>query len=87
MSGRLADHYGARPFTVGGMVIAAIGLLALTVLPANFVYWEFALIIFVVTCGSRWFAVDIQNGAVRPYQVGGIPARWTFSLIRNLGRR
>ncbi|HTU97535.1 MAG TPA: MFS transporter [Solirubrobacteraceae bacterium] len=62
MSGRLADRYGARPFTVGGMVMSAIGLLLLTVLPANFVYWEFALIIFVIGFAMGLFAAPNQTG-------------------------
>src|ERR1700756_4312124 len=27
VSGRLADHYGARPFTTGGTIVSALGLL------------------------------------------------------------
>jgi len=61
-SGRLADHYGARPFTVGGMIISAIGLVLLTVLPVTFLYWEFALVIFVIGFGMGLFAAPNQTG-------------------------
>ncbi len=62
MSGRLADRYGARPFTFGGMIISAIGLVLLTVLPVNFVYWEFALVIFVIGFAMGLFAAPNQTG-------------------------
>jgi MFS family permease len=62
MSGRLADHYGARPFTLGGMVLSAIGLLALCVLPVDFSYWTFGLVIFVIGFAMGLFAAPNQTG-------------------------
>ncbi|HEX4009143.1 MAG TPA: MFS transporter [Solirubrobacteraceae bacterium] len=62
VAGRLADHYGARPFTVGGMIISAIGLLLLTVLPVNFVYWQFALVILIIGFAMGLFAAPNQTG-------------------------
>ena len=40
--GRLADHFGARPFATGGMIASAIGFLLLIALPIDFPYWPSA---------------------------------------------
>jgi len=62
LSGRLADHYGARPFTFGGMILSAAGLLALCVLPVDFTYWVFGLIIFIIGLAMGLFAAPNQTG-------------------------
>ena len=62
ISGRLADHYGARPFTLGGMILSAIGLLLLVVLPVDFTYWMFGLVIFVIGFAMGLFAAPNQTG-------------------------
>lgn len=46
VSGKLSDRFGARPFATGGMLLAALTFLALLIVPANFSYPLFALIIF-----------------------------------------
>lgn len=45
LSGYLSDKYGARPFATGGMVLAAISFGLMALLPVNFPYWAFALIL------------------------------------------
>jgi MFS family permease len=62
ISGRLADHYGARPFTTGGMIVSAIGLLLLVALPVNFTYWMFGLVIFIIGFAMGLFAAPNQTG-------------------------
>ncbi len=47
LSGYLSDRFGARPFATGGMLIAAINFILLTLLPVNFPYPLFGAIIFV----------------------------------------
>ena len=47
ISGILSDRFGARPFTTGGMVGSAICFGLLELLPIDFSYWVFALILFV----------------------------------------
>ncbi len=47
ISGILSDHFGARPFATGGMVIAAASFALLEVLPANFSYIWFALLLLL----------------------------------------
>src|SRR5881394_2370948 len=41
-SGWLSDHFGARPFATGGMLVAALSFALLIVLPVNFAYPWFA---------------------------------------------
>jgi MFS family permease len=44
--GRLSDRFGARYFSTGGMILAAISFVLLIFLPVNFPYLLFALLIF-----------------------------------------
>ncbi len=61
-SGWLSDRYGARPFATGGMVIAAISFLLLQLLPVNFTYWQFALILLLNGIGMGLFASPNRAG-------------------------
>ncbi len=56
VSGYLSDHFGARPFTTGGMGVAAIAFVLLTLLPADFSYPTFAILLFTVGVGMGLFA-------------------------------
>jgi MFS family permease len=55
LSGILSDHFGAKPFTIGGALVAAVTFLALAFLPVNFSYWEFALLVAVNGMGTGLF--------------------------------
>ena len=46
ISGALSDRYGPRPFATAGLLLAACAFTGLMLLPVNFPYWLFALIIF-----------------------------------------
>ena len=56
LSGWLSDHFGARGFATGGMVIAAISFIWLGALPVNFSYPLFAIALFVNGFGMGMFA-------------------------------
>jgi MFS family permease len=56
LSGILSDRYGARPFATGGLLVAACCFTGLLLLPINFSYWVFALLIFGNGIGSGLFA-------------------------------
>ena len=56
VSGVLSDRYGPRPFATAGLVLAAAAFTGLMLLPVNFSYWLFALIIFFNGVGSGLFA-------------------------------
>jgi MFS family permease len=61
-AGRLADLFGARPFTTGGMILAAISFLLLISLPVSFPYWTFALVIFLNGVAMGLFSAPNQTG-------------------------
>ncbi len=56
VSGRLSDRFGARPFATGGLLVAAVCFTGLMLLPIDFPYWMFALLIFGNGVGSGLFA-------------------------------
>jgi MFS family permease len=62
ISGRLADRFGARPFTTGGMIASAIGFLLLIAIPINFSYWEFAVVILLIGAAMGLFAAPNLTG-------------------------
>jgi EmrB/QacA subfamily drug resistance transporter len=47
LSGRLSDRYGARYFATIAMILTAVGFFLLLLLPVNFKYPMFALVIFL----------------------------------------
>src|SRR5260370_38409745 len=55
-SGWLSDRFGARPFATGGMVVAARSFVLLELLPVNFEYWQFALVLLMNGIGMGLFA-------------------------------
>ncbi|HEY1368536.1 MAG TPA: MFS transporter [Gaiellaceae bacterium] len=72
-SGWLSDHFGARPFATGGMVLAAASFVLLIVLPVDFSYIWFALILLLQGVGMGLFASPNSAGvmnALPPSQRG-----------------
>src|SRR6266545_392695 len=62
LSGWLSDRYGARPFATGGMVIAALAFGLLELLPADFSYPVFALLLVLNGIGSGLFTAPNTAG-------------------------
>ncbi|HEY0316796.1 MAG TPA: MFS transporter [Solirubrobacterales bacterium] len=56
LSGYLSDRYGARPFATGGMLAAAASFALLTLLPIDFDYRVFALILLFNGISMGMFA-------------------------------
>ncbi|MBO0768192.1 MAG: MFS transporter [Solirubrobacterales bacterium] len=56
LSGWLSDRYGARPFATGGMLATGLCFLALWLLPTNFSYVLFALILALMGISFGMFA-------------------------------
>jgi MFS family permease len=56
VSGYLSDHFGARPFATGGMLLAAASFVLLMVLPVDFSYAWFALILLLNGIGMGLFS-------------------------------
>ena len=63
-SGYLSDHFGARPFATGGMLVAAVSFLLLIVLPVDFSYIWFALILALNGIGMGLFASPNSAGVM-----------------------
>jgi MFS family permease len=61
-SGWLSDHFGARPFATGGMLIAAVAFYLFERLPVNFAYPQFAGLLLLVGVGMGLFASPNQAG-------------------------
>jgi MFS family permease len=55
-SGYLSDRFGARPFATGGMLAAAASFLAITLLPINFSYPVFAVVLLMNGISMGLFA-------------------------------
>ncbi|HEY1634214.1 MAG TPA: MFS transporter [Acidimicrobiales bacterium] len=48
VSGTLTDRHGARPFATGGMIGSAVTFLLLELLPIDFPYWLFGLLLLLM---------------------------------------
>ena len=70
VSGWLSDHHGARPFATGGMLITAASFAALMVLPIDFPYLVFAVLLLANGIGSGLFAAPNTAGIMN-----SVPAR------------
>jgi MFS family permease len=62
VSGYLSDRFGARPFATGGMLVAAASFVLLELLPVNFAYWQFAVILLINGIGMGLFASPNRAG-------------------------
>jgi MFS family permease len=56
ISGILSDRYGPRLFATSGLLLAAVCFTGLMLLPVDFSFWVFALLIFGNGVGSGLFA-------------------------------
>jgi len=71
LSGWLSDRYGARPFATGGMLLAAVSFGLLMILPANFAYPLFALVLFLNGVSFGLFGAPNTTGIMN-----SVPARY-----------
>ena len=82
ISGLLTDKFGARPFATGGMLLAAATFAALMLLPVNFSYRPFALVIFANGIAFGLFAApnttSIMNSVPARYRGVASGMRGTF---------
>ncbi|GCE08019.1 MFS transporter [Dictyobacter aurantiacus] len=69
LSGYLSDRFGARIFSTAGMLIQTVSFLLLTVLPANFDYIWFAVLIFFLGLGQGMFSSPNTSSIM-----GSVPA-------------
>jgi MFS family permease len=64
VSGILSDRYGARPFATGGMIAAALAFFLLELLPVDFPYWVFALLLFFCGLAMASFGSPNRTGVM-----------------------
>ena len=56
LAGRLSDRHGARILSTAGLLLVAATFLGLLLLPIDFTYWQFAVLIALNGAGSGLFA-------------------------------
>ncbi len=87
ISGRISDKRGAKGLATMGMLITAVTFFLLSLLPYDFVFWEFAVILFAMGIGGGLFAspntVSIMN-SVPPEHRGA--ASGMRATLMNLGQ-
>ncbi len=70
LSGILSDRFGARPFATGGLVISGASFLLLELLPMNFHYVFFALLVFMFAVGMGLFFAPNQSAVMNSLPPG-----------------
>ncbi len=70
VSGFLSDRYGARPFATGGMIGACVSFVLLMLLPVDFSYPEFALVLFMNGLSMGAFASPNRAGVMNSLPAG-----------------
>jgi len=70
LSGYLSDRFGSRPFATGGMLVAASSFVALLLLPIDFPYPIFAVILLVNGMGMGCFASPNRAGVMNSLPAG-----------------
>jgi len=82
LSGVLSDKHGSRFLATLGLAIVAVSFIALSTLPYNFKYPEFAAILFVMGLGNGLFAAPntaaIMNSVPRQHRGAASGMRTTF---------
>jgi len=63
-SGVLSDRFGARPFATAGLLVGGASFLLLNLLPMNFNYIWFALLILLFSLGSGMFIAPNSAGVM-----------------------
>ncbi|MGH8890907.1 MAG: MFS transporter, partial [Acidothermaceae bacterium] len=62
LSGYLSDRFGARTFATGGLLVVAASFVGFALLPTDFPYWLFALLLAVNGIGSGLFSAPNTTG-------------------------
>ncbi|HEV7211869.1 MAG TPA: MFS transporter [Blastococcus sp.] len=82
VSGRLADRFGARPFATAGAVLSGVVFLLFNLLPMDFPYVPFALLLFLVGLSIGMFMApntsSVMNSLPADQRGGGAGMLNTF---------
>ena len=92
LSGMLSDKLGHRYFTVGGTLITALSFGLMLIIPVNFNYWVFAVLLIINGLGSGMFAspnrAEIMNAVPADQRGVGAGMNATFmnaSMVLSIG--
>jgi EmrB/QacA subfamily drug resistance transporter len=87
LSGYLSDRYGSRPFATGGMLVAAASFALLELLPVDFSYWGFGLLLLLNGLAMGAFAAPNRAGVMNslPPQHRGVGSGMN-STFQNSGQ-
>jgi MFS family permease len=87
LSGYLSDRFGSRPFATGGMLVAACSFAMLELLPVNFNYWAFGLLLLLNGLAMGAFAAPNRAGVMNslPPQHRGVGSGMN-STFQNSGQ-
>ncbi|MEU9889904.1 MFS transporter [Sphaerisporangium sp. NPDC051011] len=70
LSGHLSDRHGARALSSGGLVLSALAFTGLLLIPTDFPYWLFGVLIFVNGVGSGLFAAPNSTAIMNAVPAG-----------------
>jgi MFS family permease len=70
ISGVLSDRFGARPFATGGMVLSGVSFILLELLPVNFNYVGFALLLLLMGISNGLFMSPNRAGVMNSLPAG-----------------
>jgi MFS family permease len=87
LSGFLSDRFGSRPFATGGMLVASASFAMLELLPVNFNYWSFGLLLLLNGLAMGAFAAPNRAGVMNslPPQHRGVGSGMN-STFQNSGQ-
>jgi MFS family permease len=93
LSGIISDRIGkTRPFAVAGPLLTAVAFGLLMAIPADFTYWEFALLLFLYGIGSGTFMApnraEIMNSLPADQRGAGAGMTATFmnaAMVLSIG--
>jgi MFS family permease len=87
LSGWLSDKHGAKGLATAGMIITGIAFLAFTILPSNFEYLPFAIVLLVMGLGNGIFMspnmVSVMNSVPAEHRGAASGMR---STLQNCGQ-
>jgi MFS family permease len=85
LCGRLSDRYGARYFSTGGMLLSAVAFAVFLLVPADFDYLPFGLLLLALGIGSGSFAApntaSIMNAVPPEHRGASSGMRATFQNV------
>jgi MFS family permease len=70
LSGYLSDRWGARAFATGGLSLVALTFVGLMLLPTDFTYWQFAVLIALNGIGSGLFSAPNTTAIMNSVPAG-----------------